>query len=88
MAEPGAALAPERLLRVLADHGVDYVLIGCVGVQAGIELGNPGHLYAGGNFAMRTLPGDLDVFAIDQTAGAPRSYEELRARAVGRRCSE
>jgi hypothetical protein len=23
------------------------------------------------------------VFAIDQTAGAPRSYEELRARAVG-----
>jgi hypothetical protein len=33
MAELGA-LAPERLLRVLAGHGVDYVLIGGVAVQA------------------------------------------------------
>jgi hypothetical protein len=125
MAEPGA-LAPERLLRVLAGHGVDYVLIGGVAVQAyghvrttldldviaawtrenvgrlagalselgaqlrgvdadllGIELGDPQQLYAGGNFLMRTQHGDLDVFAIDQTAGAPRSYEELRAKAVG-----
>lgn len=125
MAEP-TALAPERLLRVLADHGVEYVLIGGVAVQAyghvrttldldviaswtpenmrrlaaaltelgarlrgidaellGIELGDPQQLYRGGNFLMTTRHGDLDVFAIDQTAGAPRSFEELRARAVG-----
>lgn len=125
MAEP-TALAPERLLRVLADHGVEYVLIGGVAVQAyghvrttldldviaswtpenmrrlaaaltelgarlrgidaellGIELGDPQQLYRGGNFLMTTRHGDLDVFAIDQTAGAPPSFEELRARAVG-----
>ena len=26
--------------------------------------------------------GDLDVFAVEQTAGAPRSYEQLRDRAI------
>ena len=38
--------------------------------------------FEGGNFLMRTPHGDLDVFAVDQTAGAPREYEQLRARAV------
>lgn len=31
---------------------------------------------------MRTVHGDFDVFAVNQTAGAPRSYEQLRARVV------
>jgi hypothetical protein len=118
-------LSPERLLRTLSDHQVDYVLIGGVALQAyghvrttldldliaawapgnlrrlaaalkelgaqlrgvdadllGIDLGDPQQLQAGGNFLMTTPHGDLDVFAIDQTAGAPRSYDRLRDRAV------
>jgi hypothetical protein len=61
MAEP-RPLAPERLLRVLAGHGVDYVLIGGVAVQA------YGHVST-------TL--DLDVIAswtpenVGRLAGAP-----------------
>jgi hypothetical protein len=119
------ALQPERLLRVLSDHGVDYVLIGGVAIQAyghvrttldldliaawtpenmrrlaaalreldaqlrgvdadllGIDLGDSQQLHAGGNFLMTTPHGDLDVFAAEQTAGAPRSYDQLRDRAV------
>lgn len=118
-------LEAERLLRALSEHGVDYVVIGGVAVQAyghvrttidldvivawteentrrlagalselgarlrgvdsellGIDLGDPKQLYEGGNFLMRTVHGDLDVFAVEQTAGAPRSYDQLRARAV------
>jgi len=119
------ALEAERLLHVLSEHGVDYVLIGGVAIQAyghvrttldldviaswtkdnmrrlagaltelearlrgvdaeflGIDLGDSQKLYEGGNFLMRTAHGDLDVFAAEQTAGAPRSYDRLRARAV------
>jgi len=119
------ALDAERLLGALARHGVDYVLIGGVAIQAyghvrttqdldliaawtpenaarlaaalrelgahlrgvdadllGIDPGNPEHIYEGGNFLMSTLHGDLDVFAVEQTAGAPPSYQELRDRAV------
>jgi hypothetical protein len=119
------ALHADQLLRTLAEHEVDYVLIGGVAIQAyghvrttldldviaawtpdnmrrlaaalgdlgarlrgvdaellGIDLTNPEQLYEGGNFLMRTSGGDLDVFAVDQTAGAPRSYEQLRERAV------
>ena len=118
-------LHAEQLLRTLAQHEVDYVLIGGVAVQAyghvrttldldviaawthenlrrlaaalgelhahlrgvdaellGIDLTDPKQLRDGGNFLMRTTGGDLDVFAVDQTAGAPRSYEQLRERAV------
>ena len=118
-------LEAERLLRALSEHGVDYVVIGGVAVQAyghvrttidldvivawtetntrrlagalselgarlrgvdsellGIDLADPKQLYEGGNFLMRTAHGDLDVFAVEQTAGAPRSYEQLSARAV------
>jgi hypothetical protein len=119
------ALHADELLRTLADHEVDYVLIGGMAIQAyghvrttldldviaawtpenlrrlaaalgelkarlrgvdaellGIDLTDPRQLYEGGNFLMRTIGGDLDVFAVDQTAGAPRSYEQLRERAV------
>ena len=118
-------LHADQLLRTLAEHEVDYVLIGGVAIQAyghvrttldldvivawtpenmrrlaaalgdlgarlrgvdaellGIDLTDPKQLYEGGNFLMRTIGGDLDVFAVDQTAGAPRSYEKLRERAV------
>ncbi len=119
------ALDAEQLLRALAGHEVDYVLIGGVAVQAygharttldldviaawtaenlrrlagalrelgarlrgvdaellGIDVTDPRQLYEGGNFLMRTRHGDLDVFAVEQTPGAPRSYERLAGRAV------
>jgi hypothetical protein len=125
MDEPTPPLDAGQLLRVLARHGVDYVLIGGIAVQAyghvrttldldviaawtpenmqrlagalgeldahlrgvdaerlGIDLTDAQQLLDGGNFLMRTRHGDLDVFAVDQTAGAPREYEQLRARAV------
>ena len=50
--------------------------------RLGIDLTDPQQLYEGGNFLLRTQHGDLDVFAVEQTRGAPRSYEELRARAM------
>ncbi|MFZ0383283.1 MAG: DUF6036 family nucleotidyltransferase [Solirubrobacteraceae bacterium] len=56
-------------------RGVDADLLG-------IDVTDPRQLLEGGNFLMRTAHGDLDVFAVDQTAGAPGSYEQLRARAV------
>jgi hypothetical protein len=48
----------------------------------GIDLTDPAQLYDGSNFLTRTAHGDLDVFSIEQTAGAPRSYERLRERSV------
>ncbi|MGA2929183.1 MAG: hypothetical protein ABSG43_24970 [Solirubrobacteraceae bacterium] len=78
-----AAWTPEnmqRLARALAE--LDARLRGIDAELLGIDLTNPRELYDGGNFLMRTRHGDLDVFAVDQTAGAPRSYEQLRARAV------
>lgn len=47
----------------------------------GLDLGDPDTLYNGGNFLMHTRHGDLDVFAVDQTPGAPARFEDLRARA-------
>lgn len=55
-------------------RGVDADLLG-------IDLADPHQLHEGGNFLMHTRFGDLDVFAADQTAGAP-PYEQLRARAI------
>ncbi len=52
-------------------RGVDADLLG-------IDLSDPRQLYDGGNFLMRTRHGDHDVFSVDQTAGAPGSYEQLR----------
>jgi hypothetical protein len=78
-----AAWTPENAERLAAAlrelgarlRGVDADLLG-------IDLGNPQHIYEGGNFLMSTPHGDLDVFAVEQTAGAPSSYRELRDRAV------
>jgi hypothetical protein len=55
-------------------RGVDADLLG-------IDLTDPRQLHEGGNFLMHTRFGDLDVFAAEQTAGAP-PYEQLRARAI------
>lgn len=70
----------ERLAAALRDlsaqlRGVDADLLG-------IDLGSPEQLYDGGNFLLHTRHGDLDVFSIDETPGAPRSYEQLRERAM------
>jgi hypothetical protein len=78
-----AAWTPENVQRLAGAlrelgaelRGVDADLIG-------IDLGSPEDLYQGGNFLMHTRHGDLDVFAVDQTQGAPQSYEDLRARAI------
>jgi hypothetical protein len=78
-----AAWTPENLQRLAAAlrdlgarlRGVDADLLG-------IDLGSPEELSQGGSFLMHTRHGDLDVFAIDQTQGAPRRYEDLRTRAV------
>lgn len=114
-----------ELVAALSGHGVDYVVIGGVAMQAhghvrttidldivaawtpdnmhrlagalgeldaklrgvdadliGLDLGDADTLYRGGNFLMHTRHGDLDVFAIEQTAGAPKRYQDLRSRAV------
>jgi len=70
----------ERLAGALREleaklRGVDADLLG-------LDLGDPTTLYEGGNFLMHTRHGDLDVFAVDQTPGAPSRYEDLRARAT------
>lgn len=78
-----AAWTPENMRRLAGAlrelhaqlRGVDADLLG-------LDLGDPQTLYEGGNFLMHTRHGDLDVFAVDQTAGAPASYQDLRARAV------
>ncbi len=56
-------------------RGVDAHLLG-------IEVGDPTQLYNAGNLLMDTPHGDLDVFAVDQTSGAPASYRDLQARAI------
>lgn len=78
-----AAWTPENMRRLAGAlrelhaqlRGVDADLLG-------LDLGNPRTLYDGGNFLMHTRHGDLDVFAVEQTAGAPANYQDLRARAV------
>jgi hypothetical protein len=78
-----AAWTPENLARLAVALGeLGARLRGVDADLLGIDVTNPQQLYEGGNFLMRTSHGDLDVFAVDQTAGAPRSYEQLRGRAV------
>jgi hypothetical protein len=55
-------------------RGVDADLLG-------IDVTDPRQLYDGGKFPMHTRYGELDVFAADQTPGAP-PYDALRARAI------
>jgi hypothetical protein len=78
-----AAWTPENMTRLAGALG--ELGAGLRGVDAdllGIDVTDARQLYDGGNFLLHTRHGDLDVFAIDQTAGAPGSYEQLRARAV------
>lgn len=78
-----AAWTPENLCRLAGAlrelkaelRGVDADLLG-------LDLGDAKTLYDGGSFLMHTRHGDLDVFAVEQTAGAPARYEDLRARAL------
>jgi hypothetical protein len=78
-----AAWTPENMHQLAAAlRQLDARLRGVDAVLLGIDVTDPQQLLDGGNFLMRTRHGDLDVFAVDQTAGAPSSYEQLRARAV------
>lgn len=77
------AWTPENLQRLAAAlRELDAKVRGVDADLLGLDLGDPDTLYAGGNFLLHTRHGDLDVFAIDQTPGAPLRYEELRARAI------
>ena len=69
-----------RLAAALRELGAE--LRGVDADLLGIDVGDPEQLYAAGNLLMQTRYGDLDVFAVDQTAGAPRTYEQLRDRAI------
>ncbi|MEO6857252.1 MAG: DUF6036 family nucleotidyltransferase [Solirubrobacteraceae bacterium] len=78
-----AAWTPEntqRLASALRELGAR--LRGIDAGQLGIDLDSPQQLYQGGNFLTHTRHGDLDVFAVDQTPGAPKHYEDLRQRAI------
>ena len=78
-----AAWNPENMRRLAAAlRELDAQLRGADADLLGIDLGDPQQLQGGGNFLMTTPHGDLDVFATEQTAGAPRSYDQLRDRAV------
>lgn len=74
---------PENMARLAPALGeLDARLRGVDAHLLGIDLTDPHQLYDGGNFLMHTRHGDLDIFAVDQTAGAPGSYEQLRSRAL------
>ena len=78
-----AAWTPENMRRLA--HALSELSATLRGVDTdllGLDLGDAETLLNGGNFLMHTRHGDLDVFAIDQTAGAPARYDDLRARAV------
>jgi hypothetical protein len=78
-----AAWTRENMQRLAgALRELDARLRGVDADMLGVDLGDPTTLYEGGNFLMHTRHGDLDVFAVDQTPGAPPRYEDLRARAV------
>jgi len=68
-----------RALAAALDE-LDATLRGVDADLLGIDLTNPRQLHEGGNFLMHTRFGDLDVFAAEQTPGAP-PYGQLRARA-------
>jgi hypothetical protein len=79
-----AAWTPENMRRLASALGeLGAKLRGVDADRLGLDLSDPETLFNGGNFLMHTRHGDLDVFAIDQTAGAPARYEDLRARATG-----
>ena len=61
---------------------LDAKLRGVHADRLGIDLGSPEELHDGGNFLLHTRHGDLDVFSVEATPGAPRRYEDLRGRAI------
>jgi hypothetical protein len=78
-----AARTPENMHRLAgALRELEAKLRGVDADLLGLDLGDAKTLYNGGNFLMHTRHGDLDVFAVDQTVGAPPRYEDLRARAI------
>jgi hypothetical protein len=70
----------KRLAAALAELGAR--LRGVDADKLGIDLRSAKQLYAGDNYLMHTRHGDLDMFSVDQTDGAPRRYEDLRQRAI------
>ncbi len=68
-----------RLGRALEE--IDAQLRGVDAHLLGIDVTNARHLAAGANFTLTTRHGWLDVFAHDETPGAP-PYNDLRARAL------
>lgn len=56
-------------------RGVDADLLG-------IDVGDPDDLYEAGNLTMQTTHGDLDIFEVRDTPGAPGDYGQLRRRAL------
>jgi hypothetical protein len=78
-----AAWTPENMRRLAAAlRELDAKLRGIDADLLGLDLGDPDTLLNGGNFLMHTRHGDLDVFAVDQTPGAPARFEDLRGRAI------
>ena len=78
-----AAWTPENMRCLAGALGeLDARLRGVDADLLGIDLTDPRQLLDGGNFLMRTRHGDLDVYAIEQTAGAPSDYRQLRQRGV------
>jgi hypothetical protein len=78
-----AEWTPENTRR-LADvlRELDAKLRGVDADLLGLDLGDAETLYNGGNVLMHTRHGDLDVFAVEQTVGAPARYDDLRSRAI------
>ncbi|MGI8863810.1 MAG: hypothetical protein ACR2JH_05330, partial [Solirubrobacteraceae bacterium] len=73
-----AAWTPENLRRLAgALRELEARLRGVDADLLGLDLGDPETLYNGGNFLMHTRHGDLEVFAVEQTAGGAAGYEDL-----------
>lgn len=119
---PEPIFDPRAILLALADHGVDFTVIGGIAVQAHgymrntidldvipgprlinlsrlsealaslsarlrgaerlIDVGDPHALRRAPMVPLITVHGRLDLLNVRTTAGAPRTYEELRRRAV------
>jgi hypothetical protein len=78
-----AAWTPDNLARLAATFAeLDARLRGVDADLLGIDLTSGADLYRGANFLVHTRHGDLDVFTVDETPGAPRTYEALRERAI------
>jgi hypothetical protein len=106
---PDRPLRAGEILKELATHGVDFVVVGGIAVQAhgyirgtrdvdvvpspsptngkrlakalsalaAVEVGRDAHLVR-----FNTRHGRLDVLLLDETAGRPTSYDDLRSRAL------